>query len=791
MLEKSLKLWLLAICTTFPVLVAAQSGVSISGIIRASDGKRAYNVSVHLKGTTRGVVSDTTGYYIIKDIEPGRYTVVFTHLNYKKDSVNVTLKSATPVQLDRQLRDNVAALAEIEIIGQTESEEIRQKPFEVNVIDIQPLQQRNLDINKILTQSSGVRVRQNAGLGSSFDLSLNGFKAAQFINGIPIEAYGSAYSFNSIPLNQVDRIEIFKGVVPVHLGGDALGGAINIVTKNKLSNSLNFAYSVGSFNTHKASVQGVLINPKTGFTAIASAFFNYSNNDYIMKDMIITDTATNTVYKKNVRRFHDDFLSYAVKAEIGLTTKKWADAFLVGTGFSGIRRDIQTGSNQYPAIGEARGEEDNYHVSVRYNKHSLLNGTLDLDGFILFNSTNTLFIDTASRVYQWDGTILTERPNSSSGEFENKQIYRTSQRDVSQRSNMDYHLTANQTISLNVISSQMHWRNTDPGEIEGTSVNDNTSDYSKTIVGLGYSLNLWDERFKSTAFVKYYRMNASVDSASRWRGGYFDIAPLETTNSFTGGGLGLSYIISKRVLAKVSAEYACRLPTVYELLGDGISTVANVSLKPETGMNYNIGFSAKLVQKSRISLTFNSSGFYRKAKDFIRATTGVKRSTHINYDAALVRGVESDIKLVAAQTFVFRANLSYQQVLDDNEYMGGTIPNYTYGIQLPNTPFLFGNLDAEHKIKKLFGTKLTIIPYYNLLYVEEFYLGYENIARGDYKYTIPRQLVHDIGLTLTDDSEKYSLSFECSNLTDALAYDNFRLQKTGRAFNFKITYNLY
>lgn len=787
-MPKMLKFWIFSSIWVLSLPALAQK-TGISGYITTADGKGILNSSILVVETSDGAVSDSTGYYHIPSVRPGKYTIIISHVNYDTEVVKAELREGETLTVSRQLVDRTSELAAVEITGKTESQELREKPFHVNVIDVQPLQQKNLDITRVLTQVSGVRVRQNAGLGSSFDLTLNGFKAAQFINGIPVDVYGSAYAFNSIPLNQVDRIEVFKGVVPVHLGGDALGGAVNIITRNKIRNNLNVSYAAGSFNTHKASVQGMFTDARTGFVLSGSAFFNYSDNSYEMKNMVITDTTTTPIstYTKDVRRFHDDFLSYAAKADVGVSNKKFADVLLAGVGFSGIRRDLQTGSLQYPAIGEATGEEDNHHVSLRYSKHGLLNKKLDLDGFLLLNTINFVFVDTSSRSYQWDGTVFRVRTSKTAGELGDKQIYRATQKDFSQRYNIAYHITPNQSLTLNVISGTTTQKNTDPNKVEGTSVDDNSSEYSKMIIGLGHDMTLWDEKLRSTAYVKYYRMDASIDSTLRWRGGYFDLAPMDAVKTFTGGGLGFSYIISDRILAKVSAEYACRLPTTYELLGDGISTVANVSLKPEVSMNYNLGFSSKLITGEELLLTFEAAGFYRKAKDFIRATAGVTRSTHINYDKVLVRGAEGELKLVLDDKLAIRANATYQQVLDDNKYIGGSLPNYTYGVQLPNTPYFFGNFDAEYRFKDVFS-KLNIIPYYNLLYVNEFYLGYENIARGDRKYTIPMQLVQDIGITASGPSEKYSVSLECSNIMDEEVYDNFRLQKPGRAFNFKITY---
>lgn len=784
------RIWLFMLEMAFSTVALAQTGGGrVSGSLKSADGNPIFNATVQVVPTKFVATSDPSGIYAVSGLPAGSYTIIVTHLNYERDSAVFTISGNESAVLDRVLVDRVSALNEVEVIGKTESQEIREKPFEVNVIDLEPLQQRSIDVNRILTQASGVRVRQNAGLGSSFDLTLNGFKAAQYINGIPVDVFGSAYAFNSIPTNQIERIEIYKGVVPVHLGGDALGGAVNILTKSRLKNNLDLSYSVGSFNTHIASAQGVYNNPRTGFTVLGSAFYNFSDNNYVMKDMeIISGTTT---YKKDVRRFHDNFQSYAIKAEVGYTNKPFADALFIGAGFSGINKDIQTGSTQYPPIGEATGEEGNNLLSLRYSKHALLNGKIDIDAFILLNNTHTVFVDTASRIYQWDGSVLIHRPpKSNSAEFDDKQIYKTKQNDLVQRYNVAYHLNAQQSLTLNVISSNTNWKNTDPGKVEGTSVNDNSSQYAKLIIGLGHDMKLLNDKFQSTVFVKYYRMTASVDSATRWRGGYFDTAPLDANKSFTGAGAGVSYAFTSRFLIKTSAEYACRLPTVYELLGDGITTVANVGLEPELSMNYNLGFAAKVVNNKTLAVTWNGAVYYRQAENFIRATTGVRRSTFINFDAALVRGVESEVKLTLAKKLNTRINATYQQVLDDNEFVGGSLKNYSYHVQLPNTPSLFANADIEYRFAKFFSEKLSLTPYYNILYVREFYLGYENIARGDLKFTIPMQLVHDIGFTIADASDRYSLSAGCSNLTDALAFDNFRLQKPGRAFNLKVTYKI-
>jgi outer membrane cobalamin receptor len=51
-----------------------------------------------------------------------------------------------------------------------------------------------------------------------------------FIDGVPLEMLGKGVDLSTLPVNMADRVEIYKGVVPVHLSTDAMGGAVNIIS---------------------------------------------------------------------------------------------------------------------------------------------------------------------------------------------------------------------------------------------------------------------------------------------------------------------------------------------------------------------------------------------------------------------------------------------------------------------------------------------------------------------------------------------------------------------------------
>src|SRR5690606_14529429 len=107
---------------------------------------------------------------------------------------------------------------------------------------------------------------------------MSGNSVRIFIDGIPISTYGQSFNLNSIPPALIQRIEVYKGVTPIHLSEDALGGAINVVLKNGLQDSFNASLSGGSFNTWQGNFSGITRNKNNGFTLQASSFYNFSDN---------------------------------------------------------------------------------------------------------------------------------------------------------------------------------------------------------------------------------------------------------------------------------------------------------------------------------------------------------------------------------------------------------------------------------------------------------------------------------------------------------------------------------
>lgn len=108
--------------------------------------------------------------------------------------------------------------------------------------------------------------------------------------------------------------------------------------------------------------------------------------------------------------------------------------------------------------------------------------------------------------------------------------------------------------------------------------------------------------------------------------------------------------------------------------------------------------------------------------------------------------------------------------------------------RIPNQPWLFGNLDFSIGKDNLVGEGSRLQFSWYTQYVHWFYLSWEAFGNINSNSVIPDQYIHNAVLSYSRENGKYNVSLECRNLSDNLAYDNFRLQKPGRSMALKLRY---
>jgi len=781
----------------FSLTVASGQTIHISGRVLDSEGRPLEFSAITIDSLNQAAYTDAGGAYTLVHVPAGRHALKVTQMGYVTQVMRVNITRDTVI--DFVLIENAAMLKEVTISGERirESRKIEETGFQVKAIDTKKFDNRPLDLNQVLNQATGVRIRETGGVGSDFSFYLNGLSGRQvkfFLDGQPLENYSSVMNLNNIPANLVERVEVYKGVVPVHLGADALGGGVNIVTRQMTENYLDASYSYGSFHTHRANASGQYRNPASGFTVRSSAFYNYSDNNYRMYNM---ETVVNGQFVKgNFDRFHDSFLSWLGNVELGFSQKKWADRFFIGLEYGTRNKDLQNtplgsrntdGSFAVPVAGEAVMEDKSTRTTLRYTKEDLGVKGLRLGIYAVYNRVRSFSIDSSDNVYNWKGEVI-RRNITRAGELSlDKTTFQFNQQMFLQNADLVYEPDNRHRISFNYTFSYLERKGRNSLETRGNDPFADPNTLGKKVWGLAYQYTAFDDRWQSAVFVKHFSLDI-LARESRWYSiDQYIIEDRKTSLDKMGVGLTSRYRLTPEWLVKASWENARRMPEPYEIFGDGLLTLANPHILPEKSRNINAGTQWRHRISDGQSLTVEANGFYRNVDQMIFLRSGGVFMQYINMRGVLIRGGELELRYTSGRHFSAGLNGTYQDVLNNTRYLENTsTPNPVYRERMYNTPYLFGNTDVSYTFYTPGKWKLSL--FYGLQYVHEFYLNYPSIAKGGPKFTIPSQLLHHSGSTLSSADDRYHISLECRNLTDTLAYDDFALQKPGRALYIKLRY---
>lgn len=776
--------------SSFSVLAQTQRGVTLSGVVRSSHNKPLENVSVFLKGTKIGAQTDINGQYVIASLPANRYTIVVSYMGYETIFKAIEVNN-TNLDIDFTLTESTEELDEIAIQGKTKAEKNRDQGYVVNELDLSEIQTQSLDLNTLLNQSAGIRVRQAGGLGSRADYSINGLSGKSvrfFLDGVPMDYFGSSFSINSMPVSLIDKIEIYKGIIPVELGSDALGGAVNLVTKNQLNNKGELAYSFGSFNTHRVSFNGTYRHKKSGLTSKIAAFYNYSDNNYKVwgKDVYVTDPNTFEIQRNiKVERFHDAFESKAVKFDLGFTQKSWADHVFLGIIYSDLDKEIQHGSTMEVPFGEATYTQKVATPYLTYKKKNLFKNGLHLDIFTSYSNLIRKRVDTSRNIYNWYGKVEGYRTLGG----EQIRTLNTLNQDVFlNRMNLVYHLNSRHKLGYNYIFSDLKRTDSDPLITQKTEGYYAPQKLRKHSMALALQSKFVDSKFKTSLFLKYYAYNARIKTSETSAG--VTTYNTETTDaSGLGYGFSSSYAFSPRFSLNASLEKTYRLPESEEILGDGLNIISTTLLQPETSLNANLGCNALVLETAMHELEASGNLFYRNVSNLIQLFQYDSGAfVYINFDKVLMQGIDANLQYRYKKWFTLNQVVSYLNPLiksDTDEYGNR---NVLYNSRLPNTPFFQSNTEARVRFRNVFQEASKAFVYYNVNFIDEFHRHSEIIGAYN-KDIIPKQWEHNFGIGYTFPKEKITLSFDLRNIYNAQLFDNYAVQKPGRGAYGKMIYN--
>ncbi len=744
---------------------------SVSGTISGEDGVGIPGAYVQLSNQ-QAAVSDNAGKFAFKNLNPGDYTLTASFMGLQAAQRNFHLLKGKDLTLNLTLKESVTQLKDVIVTGKSEAQELRESVASVAVLETKDFYMQNNNTSELIKQIPGVNVRQTGGFGSEAEININGMSGKQvkfFLDGIPLNYFGSGLGLNVLPVNLMEQIEVYKGVVPVHLGADALGGAINIVSRNEYTSYLDASYSVGSFNTHKANLNSQFVNPKNNFISGINSFYNYSDNNYPV-DVEIPNAFGNPEPAR-VRRFHDRYSNYLLNYYAGVIDKTYADRLIISVRYSGLDDEIQHNAIMAQPYGKVTYNESTWGSSIDYEKEQILPKT-SLQWYIGMNRTTGNFTDTTLNAYTWDGEIYRRRTDG--GEISaSRNLLELNSKNAVSRLNIHYDPWKNGRITLNVFSSWFRRTGQDAfaADFYGEDYYTNPTKLVKNAIGIAYEHSIGN-------LISYTSLKHFAYAADGYTIQNLEYQPHQQSVSNIGYAQSFRYNFSDKILAKASYEYATRLPDEIELFGDFTLIKPNPNLKPEQSHNANLG---GLFHSSKLDIDLN--GFFRYTDNIIWLRTSQFFAQYQNLLQAVIRGIDAELQFKPFDFLKVKANATYQDIRNRSpQNVTGSVDDRYYDARLPNIPYLFGHGEIRFQKKNFMNGKNHFSAWWSANYVHDFFLYWSVDGLEELKNTIPAQFIQNIGISYALPDNRFSVSLESTNLFDQKAYDNFSVQRPGRAF---------
>ena len=746
----------------FSAFSYAQQRSSLSGkVIDKTTGEPLVNAEVIIKETGKGTATNEKGFYSLPSLPKGSYTVGYYYLGYQSVSKKITISGDTKQNI--ALSQEKQEIGEVVFSAKTIAHQKKEEAMPVTVIDLSNMRGTVSSVQDILIKTVGVTIRSSGGVGSASRLSVRGLEGKRigfFIDELPLSEQTDYIDINDIPVDMIDRIEIYKGVVPARFGGSSLGGAVNIVIREYPEKYADLSYGLESFNTHKLQAVFKRNLKEKGLTFGVGGSYTTADNNYTFE----------SPYRKGlyITRNHDKYQKILVGGSFK-AHKWWFDEVEIEPVVVKTYKEVQ--GIEYD-IREAHSRSLMAGLATKLKKDNFFLEGLNFDmlnGLVL---TQMNFIDKATRRYEWDGSSY-PTPSRYGGEAGYNFPSDSDDQKFSfvNKTNLEYLINQQHSLNFNTVLSAA--KGTPKDDLKRLSLGKQVnfdSHMLSWVSGLTYDFRTSDDKFLNSLTGRHYLYTMHTQRAPLFVPGQYDV---DLNKSSFGINDALRYRFLPSFMGKLSVGYDVRIPSENELLGDGIGIIPSENLLPEHNTSVNLGCLFDLVGKHPSNAQIELNFFYMHLKDMIRYTAGLIGAQYQNFGEMRTVGIEFEAKADVLPSLYAYANTTLQDLRDVRDYEpASTVPNPTKDKRMPNIPYLMGNMGLEFHRENLFGgTGQNTRIFLDYAFVEEYFYDFE-MTKLD-KRRIPRSMTFDLGFEHSFLNNKLFISGKIRNLTDQKVLTEF------------------
>ena len=740
-------------------------------------------VSVILENSNIGTISNHIGMFRMKLPSKSSRRIKVQYMGYESRNIILNKKlcvnDSICCNVELQPKNNI--LSDVIVLGKSKAQRHREVPSAITIIDSQELKYKTATLNEILDNAAGIKVAQQGGLGNASRIIIQGMDGKRigiFINGMPM-GNSDEFQLSSIPIDMVDEVEIYKGIIPAWLGGDGLGGAVNIRLKDFKKNHLEMAFEAASYNTYIGSLQLKHYLGKTSTALHAGATMNYAKNNYSFSSPFELG--------RIIHRDHDAYTHGGFN--VGISSQQWwFDQFDLTLSADYYRKEIQGGlmnvqNNIQHAFTRTRSASTSLSLEKSFLKGKLTAQFHSIVGFSLVNQ-----VDTSHYCYDFIGN----RFPSGSGRGEIGAVPNDSHdrhTTVRELLNLTYKIGNNQLVTWT--TNYRYGCKMPKDELADSYSRLPTSGYPSRlhsiVSGLTHELKLYGGKFTNELGIKLFNHHSEVLP-------FAEAIMLQdklkaSTNHSTMAGwseaMALHLLPNNALTLKASVQSTVRMPIAEELFGDGVLLLPSEKLRPERSFNINAGaiWLINAMRYPQVRIGINT--FYMSAKDMIKLMYSSMNMAYDNIGKVRVMGFDMEMESKLNRWLDLQGNITWQDARDMRKEAVGGGENFHYRYRIPNMPYLFGNVGVRLHKDGLLSKSSSSAFASTFGFTKAFSYNWE--ASKHNTMLIPARYCWDVAVHHSF-NKRCQLSFEIRNILNRENWAEFRYPMERRTFHLKMKY---
>ena len=221
--------------------------------------------TIAVTGTAFGTTTDASGHYFLKNLPEGALTLEVRALGYASQTQQVTLRRGQTAELNFEVVQSGISMDEVVVSASRSARLRREAPALVSVLDAGLFEKTNAScLAQGLSFQPGVRVEddcQNCGFMQVRINGLDGHYSQILVDSHPVfSALTGVYGLEQIPANMIERVEVLRGGGSALFGSSAIGGTINIITREPTRSSAQLSHTLTSLGGSNSYDNATMLN---------------------------------------------------------------------------------------------------------------------------------------------------------------------------------------------------------------------------------------------------------------------------------------------------------------------------------------------------------------------------------------------------------------------------------------------------------------------------------------------------------------------------------------------------